>query len=192
MSAFLGPIHFWLYDKIGNQEQLTKTLADYAEQQGWIDNRKEYICDLQPLETVIDEGNIHGWLQACLSYAEQRYADLITEILSADQSRIETFKELAFAFGKSHRVTADSPSDIYSAFEDFFVNGMPCDRVNAVTSESADELSWQMSQDIHAAYWGGDASVYYALRSRVMDGMLDGGAFCLVSEDNARYSIKRK
>ena len=36
MSAFLGPIHFWLYNKIGNQEKLTKEIADLAVQNGWI------------------------------------------------------------------------------------------------------------------------------------------------------------
>ena len=35
MSAFLGPIHFWLYNKIGNQEQLTKEIAAAAVQNGW-------------------------------------------------------------------------------------------------------------------------------------------------------------
>ena len=30
MSAFLGPIHFWLYNKIGNQELLTKEIAALA------------------------------------------------------------------------------------------------------------------------------------------------------------------
>lgn len=27
MSKFLRPIHYWLYDKIGNQEKLTAAIA---------------------------------------------------------------------------------------------------------------------------------------------------------------------
>lgn len=32
MSAFLGPIHFWLYNKIGKQEELTRAIAVFAGQ----------------------------------------------------------------------------------------------------------------------------------------------------------------
>ena len=42
MSAFLGPIHFWLYNKIGKQEELTKAIAAYAEEKAWIENQKKY------------------------------------------------------------------------------------------------------------------------------------------------------
>lgn len=31
MSHVLGPIHYWLYGKIGNQEKLTSRIAVYAE-----------------------------------------------------------------------------------------------------------------------------------------------------------------
>ena len=36
MSAFLGPIHFRMYEKIQSQEKLTKTIANLAiEKVGW-------------------------------------------------------------------------------------------------------------------------------------------------------------
>ena len=31
MSAFLGPIHFWMYDKIQVQEEIIRRLAAAAE-----------------------------------------------------------------------------------------------------------------------------------------------------------------
>ena len=34
MSKFLAPIHFWLYDKIKVQEELTAALADLAHDKG--------------------------------------------------------------------------------------------------------------------------------------------------------------
>ena len=77
MSAFLGPIHFWLYHKIGNQELLTKEIAASAVSNGWILDTDSYTKTLPPLETVIDEGNIHGWLQAQITDAETRYACLV-------------------------------------------------------------------------------------------------------------------
>ena len=90
MSLFLGPIHYWLYGKIGNQEELTKRIAAYAQQKNLIDSSTEYVRELSPLEEVIDEGNIHGWLQARIANAEMRYADLVTLILANDERPIET------------------------------------------------------------------------------------------------------
>lgn len=34
MSAFLGPIHFWLYNKIQLQEGLIREIAEMAEEKG--------------------------------------------------------------------------------------------------------------------------------------------------------------
>lgn len=54
MSAFLGPIHFWLYNKIGKQEELTKAIASMAAGNGWISDRTAYIRDLPALEDIPD------------------------------------------------------------------------------------------------------------------------------------------
>lgn len=48
MSLFLGPVHFWLYDKIKNQEALTSLIAEH------FDKGAEYTKQLLPLEEVID------------------------------------------------------------------------------------------------------------------------------------------
>lgn len=89
MSAFLGTIHFWLYNKIGKQEELTKAIASMAAGNGWISDRTAYIRDLPALEDVIDESNIHGWLQDQIHDAETRYADLIQTVLTTHPERLE-------------------------------------------------------------------------------------------------------
>lgn len=191
MSAFLGPIHFWLYHKIGRQEKLTKAIAAYAKREGWIEDQAKYTKDLPALEDVIDESNIHGWLQEQIHDAETRYADLVGTV--SNTTRFEEIRGVAFAFGKKYTLQAStSPTEAYKAFEDFFVNGMPCDRVNAVVSESEDELSWTMTQDIHAQYWKNGSEIYYTLRSEVMRGMLNGTGLVLASNDNVTYTIKRQ
>ena len=191
MSAFLGPIHFWLYNKIGKQEELTAKIAIDAERKGWIEDQKKYTKVLPALEDVIDESNIHGWLQGQIHDAETRYAELIGAIMNPE--RAEAVHQIAFDFGKANALDKNlAPADAYKAFEDFFVNGMPCDRVNAVVSESEDSISWQMTQDIHAQYWESRSDIYYSLRNAVMCGMLDGTGLSLDSEDNTVYTIKRK
>ena len=192
MSAFLGPIHFWLYHKIGNQELLTKEIAASAVSNGWIPDADSYTKTLPPLETVIDEGNIHGWLQAQITDAETRYASMVTKILSEDEKRLADLCAAAEPFGKEHARTAETAEEVYKAFEDFFVNGMPCDRVNAVTESSAEKLSWEMTQDIHSQYWNGDSTPYYAIRKSVMEGMLAETNYELASADDAHYTIISK
>ena len=144
---------FWLYNKIGKQEELTKAIASMAAGNGWISDRTAYIRDLPALEDVIDESNIHGWLQDQIHDAETRYADLIQTVLTTHPERLEEISKVAFRYGRRNGRDAEKATDVFRIFEDFFVNGMPCDRVNAVVTESDDEVSWQMTQDIHAQYW---------------------------------------
>lgn len=191
MSAFLGPIHFWLYNKIGKQEELTAKIAAYAEQEGWIEDQIKYIKVLPALQDVIDESNIHGWLQTQIHDAETRYAELIGKVMS-DKHKAELY-QLAFEYGKANAIDQVSdPSAAYKAFDDFFVNGMPCDRVNTIVSESDDEVVWQMTQDIHVQYWNDGSEAYYSLRNEIMRGMLEGTGLGLDTKDNTVYTIKRK
>lgn len=189
MSMFLGPIHYWLYSKIGNQEKMTKYIAGYARQEGWISEINSYIKKLPPLEDVIDESNIHAWLEAQIADAETRYAELITDILKADSSRINKLCAAAFQFGKAHKIEAVNAAAAYNAFDEFFVNGMPCDHVNTVTEQSEDRISWEMTQDIHARYWNGSSKPYYAMRKSLMEGMLDGTGIVLQMSDTSHYTV---
>ena len=70
MSAFLGPIHYWLYNKIQLQEKLTAQFAQMAVNNKWIAGDIYSKVDERPLDELIDESNIHGWLQTRISDAE--------------------------------------------------------------------------------------------------------------------------
>ena len=193
MSAFLGPIHFWLYNKIGRQEALTKKVAGYAEKKGWVQDTGKYTKDLPPLEEVIDVGNIHGWLQEQITDAETRYANLVKAAVAENPEHLGHLLDIAYEFGQANAVVRDAAAtDIYKAFEDFFVNGMPYDRVNVVISENDDEIAWEMTQDIHARYWDGQTEAYYRMRSKVMEGMLSETPYEIIASDNMRYQIKRR
>lgn len=196
MSEFLGPIHHWLYGKIGHQEELTKALAAHVKTEGWIEDTGRFEKTLPPLENVIDVGNIHGWLQAQISDAETRYAALILKVLSGDDNRLDVLCDVARDFGAQYAVNPESNAEqAWRAFEDFFVNGMPCDRINRVTTKDTDSLSWEMTRDIHAQYWTEcpmGSEPYYILRKSVMDGMLIGTGLRLVMEDAAHYTIENQ
>lgn len=105
----------------------------------------------------------------------------------------DEINQIAFDFGKAHAIDRNtSCKEAYQAFEDFFVNGKACDRINKVVLETDDKLSWMMTKDIHAQYWGEHSELYYSLRNAIMCGMLEETGLALVQEDATTYTLKRK
>ena len=196
MSAFLGPIHYWLYNKIQLQEKLTAHIAQMAVNNKWIAGDIYSKVDERPLDELIDESNIHGWLQTRISDAETRYAELVTRLLGDDSTNIETLKQAAFSFGKGYSIPQNAGADeALQSFTDSFVNGMPCDHVNNFIVTEADNAEWEESIDVHAGYWtaaGGDPDNYYILRGDVMRGMLDGSGLAFEETSPKHYRIYRK
>lgn len=171
MSKFLGPIHFWLYNKIQIQEEFIRRIAGEKEEY-----RKYISEDNRALDELIDETNIHGWLQGRITDAETRYAALVTEILRKDTGALECLEKTAEQFGKEHAITAGTDLfHVYQTFNDTLLDGMPCDRVNLLVDRDDTYMTWERTADLHSGYWeqaGGDPGVYYALRDAFIRGML--------------------
>ncbi|WP_430884560.1 hypothetical protein [Fusibacter sp. JL216-2] len=180
MSRFLGPIHHWLYSKINLLEDIEKGIltkvADPAVQASLekelVDTYGPYL-NHAPLESLIDQDNIHGWLQNKIKIAELRQSRLIEKIVSSAGE--DTYKQVAGVyadFGKKHGGAistdeAQSPEQIFKALDNFLLEGMPCDRVNAVTSNTPDKLEWQKDRCVHEPFWnegGTNVSHYYDFR----------------------------
>lgn len=185
MSLFLGPVHFWLYDKIKNQEALTSLIAEH------FDKGTEYTKQLLPLEEVIDEGNIHGWLQSQITDVETRYASLVSVIMNENENALDEIKKVAYDFGRQNSLNENTDAEnAYQAFNDFFVNGMPCDRVNMIVCSDVNSLRFKETADVHSQYWNGDSSVYYQIRNEIMRGMLDGTSIKLKVDTDSYVLIK--
>ena len=175
MSAFLGPIHYWLYNKIQLQEELIREIVSFGEESAWKVFSDKKLAEetvnkeLRPLNELIDVMNIHGWLQERIQDAESRYALLVTSILKEDEKHLSALEEVAYNFGKEHALDASSDaSDAYRKMDDSLLNGMPCDRVNVLTEQDPERTSWVQEEDIHAPFWieaGGDPGVYYSASS---------------------------
>ena len=199
MSAFLGPIHYWLYNKIQLQEELIKDIVAYGEKEQWkafADGKlaeKTVNKELRPLNELIDVMNIHGWLQERVQDAEARYALLVSSVLKEDSDRLPELEKLAFQFGKERALDASSDaSDAYRKMDDSLLNGMPCDRVNVITEQEPERTSWVQEEDIHAPFWiavDGDPTVYYRLRTKIMEGMLFGTELHLDCSEEGHYSL---
>ena len=198
MSAFLGPIHFRMYEKIQSQEKLTKTIANLAVEKGWMsaEEAAAYVQEeSRPLETIIDLANIHGWLLGKIEDAESRYAALVTKLLEQDAKRLEDMKRAAFDFGAKSAVEESRPSALFSAMDSLMLDGMPCDGACMVTDSSDENFAWELRLDVHRAFWreaGGDPANYFALRNEVVAGFLSKSGKCVVTEDGHTYRFSAK
>lgn len=194
MSAFLGPIHYWMYDKIRMQEELLRRFAVKAESEGWLDSAMSYVNEeKRPLEEIIDEANIHGWLSSRIESVEKRYAELVVKILTGHEERLEELKAIAYGLGEEQAAASEASAEqCYKRIEDCTLSGMPCDGVNIVTDKSEDHFSWEQRFDVHGDYWtqaGGRAEDYYALRNQLIAGILSQTKFMLTIPRPNEYAL---
>ena len=82
MSKVLGAIHHWLYRKIEFQNGLVERLSDMITRKGHdhgilAEMEQKYgMIKKGSLENIIDNSNIHGWLQTEIAATENRLAFL--------------------------------------------------------------------------------------------------------------------
>lgn len=205
MSAFLGPIHYWLYNKILVGENVQKEVLDFAKNKGVnIDSIRSKAYekygepDFSNLEDVIDEGNIHSWLQGRIDSLEYRLASIVTDILK-ENIAIEEIKEVFKSNGKevfkSMENKDETASGLFKMVFDNLVEGMPCDRVNLVEDESEEIVTWVTTTCVHKRFWdavGGDVNNYYILKDGWIEGFVNASSqnFVYERKDNKSY-IKR-
>ncbi|HEY9062968.1 MAG TPA: hypothetical protein VIO64_21095 [Pseudobacteroides sp.] len=188
MSLFLGKIHYWLYNKIlwfeGIEDEIVNNAKskykDMDDLVSSINNRFGKSTGRQPLEEVIDNSNIHGWLQQKIESAELRQAALVTELLKREPSNkaefLRIYREQGEAAAREYRSSADTPQEIFNALNDFILEGMPCDRVNEIVSSNDVEFVWQTTMCLHRPHWNqveGDVQNFYDLREAWVKGFVE-------------------
>lgn len=202
MSAFLGPIHYWLYNKVQNQLDLVENITVLAEERWGISLKaklqEQYgLAERRPLEQVIENDNIHGWLQQQVSGAEYRLALCVTEILKEDKERLE---ELKLIFNKSGKDRANAlgqelnVAEIYKGISDSWLDGMPCDHAYVVIEQTEENITFKRNRCVHEPYWeavGGSISDYYALRGAWLEGFLEIQKGTINQIDEVTYRIKK-
>lgn len=188
MSAFLGRIHYWLYNKVLWHEELLEEIMSYAVSKGIpAEEMKSSIYekygypDNKPLEEIIDHGNIHGWLQSKIQSVEYRIAAVVTGLINKHQVTIGEISELYKHNGTRAADLVDvevtAPRDLFTAVFDFMLAGMPCDRVHETVMDSETEFTWQTTACLHKEYWdaiGGDVNNYYLLQDAWISGFVKG------------------
>lgn len=201
MSAFLGPIHHWLYHKIMLQDRLTNQYLTAAREANLsnIEEEVEAAYGVMPegsLEDLIDESNIHGWLQSKIILVENRYAMTVAKLLKRNPEFINQLSEIAMNFGTaiSPLTPESSATEAYKVINDSIIDGMPCDHVNLVVAQDENEVIWKRTQCVHEDYWtknDGDVTVYYLLRNALIQGMLKPSGLTLEETTDGTYCIRK-
>lgn len=182
MSAFLGPIHHWLYNKIQLQEEMTQTILGSLS----AETLEPLLVALQErfnelpegaLEDHIDVTQIHGWLQDKVTLVEKRYAFVVSYVLDHELKTMEELTNLIHQLGKQKgkQTKIATVKQAYQLLNDMLLDGMPCDHINRVVEESDREIRFFRTQCIHAQHWdeyNQEVSVYYTLREAFIKGLL--------------------
>ena len=173
MSLFLAPIHNIMYDKIHSTDSLAKAIAKEDDAIRRALEEKFPSIEDAPLEDVIDTSNIHGWLAERVVLAEKRLAFTATAMAAKDEEKLlAVVKQAAEALGFQ-----GNAGEAFTAYDCFFLNGMPCDRVHMPVN--CDEgFAWQVTQNVHAPYYD-DPALY----ERIIDSWWEG----LLANTNLHY-----
>lgn len=201
MSAFLGPIHHKMYDKIRYQDDMAQTLLEKTEENGWADGLRTQVDSTTPgaskhsLEDIIDQSNIHGWLSAAVANSEARFAAVVCGVLIGHSERLETMQSIMRQWGEKQALPGGiSAEEAFAAIHDILLDGMPCDFPFQMLESGADEATWKVTACPHAPYWvEADCGVetYYQLRDAWMEGALAGTGLTH-SRENGQHCLRKE
>ncbi|MEE9543880.1 MAG: hypothetical protein V3V95_08875, partial [Thermodesulfobacteriota bacterium] len=171
MSAFLGPIHHWLFKKINLvEDRERKIVFAFSEKYGddvetlAAANRSKYgeYYDETSLEELVGQAAIHEFLSMEIAKVETREAALLAALIDkyGDEAKtlaLETAKEHGRAFGEGQTADADTDGvtadDVYKAVKNTFLDGMPCDHVVEVKENTETKLVETHTDCLHLNYW---------------------------------------
>lgn len=176
MSLFLGRIHYIMYDKILFQEEILDNLLNFLEEEKRNELKKdldeEFPLEKGNLEDIIDESNIHGWLNERVVRSENRLAKAVSILLR--DFDLEKLKNKFFEIGKNYKA-GEAPMEVFSFITSKFLDGMPCDHALAILKNDEDEFVFTVLSDVHKSIWKGYVSpeIYLVLRDSFILGSLN-------------------
>lgn len=182
MKETLKPIHFVQFKRIKIQENLEKFLtekfnlsANFKESQ----NLYGEVSTEESLEYQVDLDNIHVWLESHVVNSERRTALLLRSIL-ADHDE-DDLKSAYSEYGRLLRTSQPNgeplsdKAEIYNFVSSILLDGMPCDKVNALIDSDDNKVTWHGQSDVHGKHLiehGLEPKLFYTLREAFLDSLL--------------------
>ena len=143
MSENLGPIHYMMYEKIKFQDDITNYLLENDTSK--VDKINEPVSR-EPLESLIDQDNIHGWLDSKIDVVENR--------LNYALNNSKNTKEKMYEFGKENAKgkNFDDFNSVFSDLNMLLLDGMPCDRGLSAQIDDKGDLYLITNTNLHSKY----------------------------------------
>lgn len=202
MSAFIGPIHYWLYGKI----KVVSEREEYIFQKAYemcgstAEELRETVWQTYgaplvdtDLSDLIDHDNIHGWLHRQIQIAESREAAFIKELIDlcgVQEMIAQSFTEHGKITGEMAKTSGkqelSNALGIYKALNDYYLNGMPCDQGDMIVVSEEEKVAWEIGVCLQEPNWK-RAGVDLA----VMTNFYQKWIQAFVEEVNANYSFRK-
>lgn len=186
MSAFLGPIHFMMYNKIQRQNNLLNEIIQYMQDNNIITDLSSKLKEkygeneTSALESVIDQNAIHAWLNNQVNIAEGRLAYACKLILEKDKSLIEKIGEMFYSDGVQRRMECAEiivVEELFKILNITLLDGMPCDNGVIIQNDDGSEIIWEVNLEVHKPYYHKeniDVEYFFNLRDKWLKGFFAG------------------
>lgn len=195
MSAFLGPIHYWLYRKIEIQNNLANELANRLGKDTVVPALQSNFETLPEgdLENFIQTDNIHGWLQEKVHLVERRLAFIVEQLVESNIT-IEEIKEVAYEVGTkiTDLSTETTAREAFTFLNNTLLDGMPCDHVNMIQQEEENQVSWIRTTNLHEEFWSEESRLenrYDSVRDSFIKGCLAMTSLKYDNKENCEFAI---
>ncbi|MDH5542338.1 MAG: L-2-amino-thiazoline-4-carboxylic acid hydrolase [Nitrospinota bacterium] len=171
MSAFLGPIHYMMFNKIRIAAERSREVIDVFKNKFGNDAEETIKAVLPegpmdfgdtPLDELIGNNPIHQFLQGLINELETAEANLVTALLYRfpDEGR-EVLKEAFRSHGqKTAREKIGGNTDanldlngIGNFIGQTYLEGMPCDQVSSYNRNGENSMQVNHSECLHLAKW---------------------------------------
>ena len=117
---------------------------------------------------------------------------LVLDVAGNQEDRLTALKKAAYDFGASQNLSAATAPEAFHRLDDLLLDGMPCDQVNRVRESDDNRIAWDRTMDLHSDFWQGRGDLYYALRQSLVEGILAGTDYTMVSPADGQYEIVKK
>ena len=192
MSRFLAPIHFLMYDKVLFLEAFVENYIDIAKDNNVELKELNSLGEIEksPLDRIIDEDNIHLWIQKKVEIVENRFAYVVSEILKSDKELIIELLKYSYRKGRNENFNSNA-DDAFKFIISRFLDGMPCDNSISIIESNEDFVKFIIEIDNHEKFWeyGISSETYWEIRNKYIKGLLSSSRYDLFVENNI-YEIR--
>ncbi|MGO3752331.1 MAG: hypothetical protein ACTJGH_06235 [Peptoniphilaceae bacterium] len=196
MSKFLGFIHFLMFDKIVFQEKLVNQVLDLSEKKGYehIKSEVDKLGRIEEgsLEDIIDQSNIHAWLNERVNLVENRFAKATSLLLEEDKNLEDELLNKFFKLGVEENFNGTA-KEAYALINSKFLDGMPCDGSLLLLENEDDNVKYKIVKDLHTPIWEKFMKnpIYWDLRESYIKGLLSNAKFEISKDSSNIYEIRR-